>query len=304
MFERVLLMTDVTDKPELTYGPVSVISRTCASKGHLFHAIRGSSDLFYLQGEAAKVLGLIDEQAKARVEPVLEEIATDLRERGVDVEIITWIGSTFDVAVRAIEELNIDLVILPQEGYADFTARILNSTTARIMRETKVPLLTCNASFGEHKDSWVDFQKIILPVDLNADARTGLESAEIFAERFGGSLELVHVVTPIHQQLLDTPEGDILLPKDMYYKIKTRLEARLSNKAHEVCRVPAAWQLIEDTKPGSGVMAYADRSGADLIIIPPVGGSSVRSTVLGSVAEHVIKHARCPVLTLRAGAFS
>lgn len=301
MFDRILLLTDVTDKPELCYQPLAVIAGVCASKVIIFHAVTGSSDLFYLEGEAARVRGLIDKQAQDRVMPVLEEIASDLEALGVNTGIVTQIGSTFDLAIRAIQDLDIDLVVIPQEGYADFTARILSSTTARIMRETNVPVLTCNEAFAARMQTWTGFGKVLHPVNFDTGGIEGIEAAEIFTAEFGGRLEMVHVVEPIHKQMLDTPEGSILLPKDLYYRQRSRLEARLSDVAHTVDKVPCAWRLLEDTKPGSGVMAYADRTNADLIIIPPIGRHSVRNTLMGSVAEHVIKHARCPVLTLREG---
>lgn len=301
MFDRVLLLTDLGDAPELTYKPVAAIAAVCNSKVIVFHAVRGSSDLYYLEGDAAKVRALIDEQAEAKVRPQLEGVADALEAMGVNTGLVTRIGSTFDVAVRAIEQLDIDLVVIPQEMYADFTTRIGGSTTARIIRETDVPVLTINESFRSKMDTFDGFSKVITPVSFNSGGLDGLPSAEAFAAEFGGTLELVHVVTPIHQQVLDTPEGDILLPKDMYYNIRSRLESRLSAAAHGVTEVPSYWRLLEDNKPGSGVMSYADRSGADLIIVPPVSRSGVRTTLLGSVAEHVIKHARCPVLTLHSG---
>ena len=301
MFDRVLLLTDLGDAPELTYKPVAALAEVCNSKVIVFHAVVGSSDLYYLEGDAAKVRDLIDQQAQAKVLPQLEAVADDLEELGVNTGVVTRIGSTFDVAVRAIDELDIDLVVIPQEGYADFTTRIGGSTTARIIRETDVPVLTINESFRNRMKDWKGFRKIITPVGFTGGGLDGLPSAEAFAAEFSSILELVHVVTPIHQQVLQTPEGDVLLPKDMYYQIRSKLESKLSNAAHGVTQVPSYWRLLEDNKPGSGVMSYADRADADLIIVPPVSRSTVRTTLLGSVAEHVIKHARCPVLTLHSG---
>ena len=48
-------------------------------------------------------------------------------------------------------------------------------------------------------------------------------------------------------------------------------------------------------------MAYADSQNADLIVLPSLGSDAVRNTLLGSVAEHMIKNARCPVLTIKHG---
>jgi nucleotide-binding universal stress UspA family protein len=301
MFDRVMLLTDLGDNPKMTLKPLRVISEVCGSKLIIFHAVRGSSDLFYLEGEAAKVRTLIDKQAEQAVMPGLEALAATYEAEGISTGIVTRIGSTFDLAVRAIEELMIDLVVIPQEGFADFVDRVSGSTTARILRETDVPVLTVNQSFEPRAESWTGFHRCLLPYDFGMNQHPQVEAAEAFASEFGGRIEVVHVVQPIHQQMLDTPEGQVLLPKDLHYQVKSRLEQQLSDAAHRISRVPADWRLIEDNKPGSGVMSYADRAGHDLIIVPPIGRSETRNTLLGTVAEHVIKHARCPVLTLKQG---
>jgi nucleotide-binding universal stress UspA family protein len=301
MFDRVMLLTDLGDQPELTLKPLQVISEVCGSKLIIFHAVRGSSDLFYLEGEAAKVRALIDQQAEQAAMPKLEALAATFEAAGISTGIVTRIGSTFDLAVRAIEELMIDLVVIPQEGFADFTDRVTGSTTARIIRETDVPVLTMNQSFSKNAETWTGFHRNLVPYDFGNTSDDHMSAAEDFAVEFGGRLEVVHVVQPIHQQTLETPEGQVLLPKDLHYQVKARLETQLSDAAHRITRVPSEWRLLEDNKPGSGLMSYADRAGHDLIIVPPIGRADTRNTVLGSVAEHVIKHARVPVLTLKKG---
>ena len=300
MFDRVLLLTDLDDNPELTARPVKALSDVFGCKVLVFHAIRGSSELFYLQDDADQVRRLIDKKAEEHARPALETFAKQLEEMGVNTGIVTQVGSAFDLALRAVSDLHIDLIVIPQEGYADFTDRVSGSTTARLIRESKVPVLTINQSFLNHRDRWDGFHRILYPTSLSGGKSARLSEAETFTAEIGGSLELVHVVDPIHAQVLETPEGDLILPKDINYRMRSRLERRLSDLAHSVKKVPCMWRLLEDTKPGSGVMAYADRSNADLIIVPPLEFGDTRNTVMGSVAEHVIKHARVPVLTIKA----
>ncbi len=301
MFDRVLLLTDLDDKPELTFGPLQAISQVCSNKLLIFHAVRGSSDLFYLEGEAAKVRTLIDQQAQKAVQPRIDALVSLFEARGISTGAVTRIGSTFDLALPAISDLMIDLVVIPQEGYADFTDRVSGSTTARILREGEVAVLTINHHFQKRSETWNGFHRCLMPHSFTAGGEQRLAGAEHFAAEFGSRLELVHVVQPIHEQTLQTPEGQVLLPKDLHYQVKSRLESQLSEAAHAITKVPADWRLLEDNKPGSGVMSYADRAGHDLIIVPPIGHTEVRNTVLGNVVEHVIKHARVPVLTLRKG---
>ncbi|MBP47452.1 MAG: hypothetical protein CMH53_05895 [Myxococcales bacterium] len=301
MFDRILLLTDLGDQPELTAKPIAALAKTFDPKVILFHAIRGSSDLFYLQGDASQVRKLIDDKAQAEAMPKLQVLVDHLEALGVNTGIVTRVGSTFDLAARAVKELDIDLVVIPQEGYADFSDRISGSTTARLIRETTVPVLTINHSFSQRQESWQGFSRILYPTSLAREKGPRLNEAEVFAGELGGDLELVHVIDPIQEQILETPEGEVLLPKDLNYRVRCRMEANLSDLAHSVTTVPCRWRLLEDSKPGSGVMAYADRCGADLIIVPPLDSGDTRTTVLGNVAEHVIKHARVPVLTLKPG---
>jgi hypothetical protein len=52
--------------------------------------------------------------------------------------------------------------------------------------------------------------------------------------------------------------------------------------------------------PVHAICAYARRVGADLIVMGTHGRTGVSRAVLGSVAEAVVRHARCPVMTIPA----
>lgn len=50
--------------------------------------------------------------------------------------------------------------------------------------------------------------------------------------------------------------------------------------------------------PARQISTYARRVGADLIVIGTHGRTGVSRALLGSVAEAVVRHAPCPVLTV------
>src|SRR5438477_4013892 len=52
--------------------------------------------------------------------------------------------------------------------------------------------------------------------------------------------------------------------------------------------------------PAHAICAYAERVGADLIVMGTHGRTGVSRAVLGSVAEAVVRHARCPVMSIPA----
>jgi nucleotide-binding universal stress UspA family protein len=54
--------------------------------------------------------------------------------------------------------------------------------------------------------------------------------------------------------------------------------------------------VVKDDDPGDAIVDVAARLGCDLIVMSSHGLSGIRRTVLGSVADHVVRHARAPVL--------
>ena len=51
MFDRILLLTDLTEATRLAFRPIAAVAGAFGSRVTIFHAFRGSSELFYLEGE-------------------------------------------------------------------------------------------------------------------------------------------------------------------------------------------------------------------------------------------------------------
>lgn len=59
-------------------------------------------------------------------------------------------------------------------------------------------------------------------------------------------------------------------------------------------------QRVVEGEPGPAVCELAERLGADVVVVGSHGRGWITSTLLGSVSSHVIAHAPCPVLVVRA----
>ena len=51
--------------------------------------------------------------------------------------------------------------------------------------------------------------------------------------------------------------------------------------------------------PGHEIVSYIERVEADLVIMPSHGRTGAKRVLMGSVAERVVRLARCPVLVLK-----
>lgn len=143
------------------------------------------------------------------------------------------------------------------------------------------------------------FSRILVPVDFSSACRGALAEAVTFAKAFGSRITLVHVVEPMvlpENLMLAVPE----LP-DVGGNLVQDSEARLSRLAER--EIPAAHRgaaLVRVGRPFDEICQVAASEQSDLIIISTHGYTGLKHVLLGSTAERVVRHAPCPVLTLRA----
>jgi universal stress protein A len=146
-------------------------------------------------------------------------------------------------------------------------------------------------------------ETILVPTDFSADADKAIEAATDLARQFGAKLVLLHayhIAVPIAYAGLD---AGLALPPTFQKEVDDAASARIAALAKEASTngVEATGLAVSD--PASiAIVAEAERIGADLIVIGTRGLTGLKHVVLGSVAERVVRHAPCPVLTVKADA--
>jgi nucleotide-binding universal stress UspA family protein len=142
--------------------------------------------------------------------------------------------------------------------------------------------------------------RILVPTDFSPTADAALEYAFVLAERFGASLQLLHV--------LDDPFVVDGMAADAYIAEAPALRTAVLDDARERLRHRAAPREVLgqpiDTEVlfGHGartIAEYAAERGVDLIVMGTHGRSGFAHLLLGSVAERLVRTAPCPVLTVR-----
>lgn len=146
--------------------------------------------------------------------------------------------------------------------------------------------------------SFLRLKKILVPVDFSEFSAKAITYAARFAEQFGATLVLTHVVEPVHY-----PES-VIIPPEMEEANRERLKLARASLAEFVKRqVPAGIATESVTRlghPFSEISAVAKDFDVDLIVIATHGHTGLKHLFLGSTAERVVRLAPCPVLTVRA----
>ncbi|MGO9874567.1 MAG: universal stress protein [Acidimicrobiia bacterium] len=83
------------------------------------------------------------------------------------------------------------------------------------------------------------------------------------------------------------------------------LAKELAEARDELARTAAALggrvvERIETGEPAEAICRTADRLGVDVVVVGSHGRTGLGRLWHGSVSEHVVRHARCPVLVVHA----
>jgi universal stress protein A len=146
--------------------------------------------------------------------------------------------------------------------------------------------------------SGLKVQKILVPTDYSIPAEKALKYAIPFARQFGATITLVHIVdgdrypsfVPMEMERKRILQGLSEYAESQMKKLEQRYapEAPLSKKS-----------IVRTGKPYEEIVKVAGQLKADMIIMATHGYTGLKHTLLGSTAERVVRHARCPVLTVR-----
>lgn len=146
----------------------------------------------------------------------------------------------------------------------------------------------------------IALKTILVPVDFSDCSESALERARALAVEFNASLHLLHVVTePFHETWIYFAPGIELADMLKEYQDKSRssLESLATTSEISSGRVVVA---TEYGNPSDEILRYAGDHHADLIVCGTHGRRGWNRFMLGSVAERVVRLARCPVMTVLA----
>jgi len=139
---------------------------------------------------------------------------------------------------------------------------------------------------------------ILVPIDFSVHSKNALSYAVLIARKFGASLHLMYVVEPTIYPA-DLGFGQVVLPgveDELREKGEVELEALI---AKEIGSQVAATCAVRTGNPHQEILREADEKKVDLIIVATHGHSGMEHMLFGSTADRVVKHAKCPVLTVR-----
>jgi nucleotide-binding universal stress UspA family protein len=135
------------------------------------------------------------------------------------------------------------------------------------------------------------FNQVLCAIDFGRSSLKALDLAGRIAVENDAALYLLHVcpavAVPLSGPITATPEGEEAARK----KLAETAAGQLGKIPHEL--------LVVTGDPAQRIVEIQSALGADLIVMGTFARHGVPRFFLGSVADHVVRAAACPVLTVK-----
>ena len=136
---------------------------------------------------------------------------------------------------------------------------------------------------------------VVVPFDFSDSANTALDTTLAMVDE-STRLHVIHVVEPTPTIISLDPAMPIppANDTDRHHRAKEELDRIFSEGKYSRFNVDC-----EIGDPGTEIVNFANSVRAGMIVMSSHGRTGLARLLLGSVAEKVVRSARCPVLILR-----
>ena len=237
----------------------------------------------------------------------LEKLAKQFELPGSKPERHVRTGRAYREICEVASKVDADLIVIATHGRTGLRRLVLGSTAERVVRHAPCPVLVVRETerdFLEAKGkASLKITRILVPIDFSDSSREGLLYAISFARRFGASLILLHA---IQVAPFIPAEGHAVherMPAPGVIERAARLRARKFLKKVDFAGVTYQME-IQSGAPAHEICRFAENAAVELIITSTHGQTALAHALIGSVAEHVVRYAHCPVLVVPTSAAS
>lgn len=144
---------------------------------------------------------------------------------------------------------------------------------------------------------------IIVPVDFSKCSIEALKFASLTAQKSNAKIHLLHIIQMQNYYFMGTDPLSVppVNVNDKYYdnlnKEVTKTLEKLQ-KASYLENVFAVSKIETTHNIYEGILSYARKAGADIIIMGTYGSNSLKEILIGSNAERVVRFSDIPVLVV------
>ncbi len=290
--KKILVPIDFTDITKAVVETAKFFGKNFGSKLYILHVLEKPHLLFYEEGaellldsEEYETLLKLEKEAEKRMLEQLQELSDNLKNEGIENEIILQTGEVVDTILDVADEKDIDFTIIGSHKHGLLDMLLIGSTTEKVIQKANRSVLVVK---GQPISS---ISKIVCGYDFLPNSQEALDVAKILAKKFNAEIRIVHG---------DTDEG-FAHSKSVYesvlnkkIKLLDELKEKLENEEH----IKVSVELIKKD-PETAILETIEEFKPDIAILGRRKTSKVKRMFLGTTASKVVKNSPVPVMLVR-----
>ncbi|MCC7508869.1 MAG: universal stress protein [Planctomycetes bacterium] len=292
-FERVVIPTDFSDTAQTALNLGAEIAAYYKSAIDLVNAVDAT-----VYAYAGYPFASLSKELLSGAEDALRRAKLPAAASALQVNRYVLSGNPATEVVEHAKRHGADLIVIGTQGHGAIARFFLGSVADRVLHSATCPVIVTKKPKGtvKHpKKKAKPFSRILFPTDFSKTAGKALARAIALTEDMDAELFVLHVVDDSLVTTHVEDERTIILKELRRHaldEMKKQLPAELLQNFETI-------GAVKRGEPGKQICAFAEANHCDLIVMGSHGRTGVERALMGSVADKVVRRAKCSVLIER-----
>lgn len=236
----------------------------------------------------------IVEIERSEAEKFLNEQIAALKElRGVSCRAVTVTGEAFEGILKVAKEVSCDLIVMGSHRKQVLRDVFIGTTIERVIRTGAYPVLMVNTPAEKPYD------RVVAAVDLSPTSARAVKSAQSLHLLDNADVTLLHAFLAPGQGKMYVANASKIEIDAYIEDERERVSAELAAFRMRHGLTDAAWRpRIVEGGPYESIERVATRERPDLVVIGTHGRSVLVKTLIGSVADQVLRSLDVDILAV------
>jgi nucleotide-binding universal stress UspA family protein len=188
-----------------------------------------------------------------------------------------------------------ELIVMTSHGRGGPARWMMGSVADGLARRLHTPVLIVRVDEHAAESVHMPFQRVLIALDGTEESESAITAAVSTVRNDRARFTLLYVSPPLHPLLRAMANPEELTVDIAEQQAAAR--AYLADAAKRASALgPMETAITVDMHPAAGIVDYATDNRMDLIVLSTHGRGPIGRTLLGSVADKVVRTAQIPVL--------
>lgn len=277
----VLCPVDFSEQSATALRAAGVIAQAFGAEVVVLHVQRLEAPVYFTAAQTRALQAQLRRSVRAANKHVNEFVKKYLSAK-VARRVMVVEDEPVSAILKTQKELGANLIAMGTHGRGGLARVRLGSIAESVLHHAEVPILTVGPHVTIPASVNAPLRRILCPVNFNPSSQAALEHATALAAAMGAELVVAHIdEAPLGGAAQDSMQ---------------RLCGWIPPSVRTHCTVT---EVVKQGSAAEQIVAEAEKSHADLLVIGAQPRSLLGTILLGSTTELVIRNAPCPVISIQ-----